>query len=265
MTNPAAPGTSGFSRWLPAAISGVLLLGCIAWTGLQTAAWLKLRREGNGLRATIPNLETLEAENIVLKKRQAASVESTRAAQDYEELLRLRAEITNLTSRAQEVAALQAEHKRLQAEMAAAIAKAGLQTEVDPFAESKEKAQRINCVSNLKQIGLALRMWSNDNKDVFPMNFLSASNEMNSPKILTCSGDSARQRANNWQEFNPASVSYEFLNPGGSDSDPSIFSIVLTRCPIHNNVGLSDGSVQQLSPQQRVERIDGKWRIVRNP
>jgi prepilin-type N-terminal cleavage/methylation domain-containing protein len=36
------------------------------------------------------------------------------------------------------------------------------------LAKAKAKAQRINCVSNIKQIGLAFRMWSNDNSEKFP-------------------------------------------------------------------------------------------------
>src|SRR5258705_9779337 len=36
------------------------------------------------------------------------------------------------------------------------------------LAKAKAKAQRINCVSNLKQIGLAMRMWSNDHGERFP-------------------------------------------------------------------------------------------------
>jgi len=36
------------------------------------------------------------------------------------------------------------------------------------LAKAKAKAQRSNCVSNLKQIGLAFRMWSNDRQERFP-------------------------------------------------------------------------------------------------
>src|SRR5215510_11296940 len=36
------------------------------------------------------------------------------------------------------------------------------------LAKAKAKAQRINCVSNLKQVGLAQRMWSNDHTERFP-------------------------------------------------------------------------------------------------
>jgi hypothetical protein len=210
----------------------------------------------------MPDLDELRAEQAASKTRLAASGQGELAAGEQEELSRLRDEVAQLSARAREVTALRAENTRLQAEMAAAVAKAGLEPEPDPFAEAQSRAKRINCVSNMKQIGLALRMWANDNKDVFPMDFLSASNEMNTPKILTCSGDSARVRANNWQEFNDSSVSYEYLSPGGNEMDPQV---VLTRCPIHNNVGLCDGSVQMLSTNQRIERVDGKWKIVYNP
>jgi prepilin-type N-terminal cleavage/methylation domain-containing protein len=36
------------------------------------------------------------------------------------------------------------------------------------LARAKQKAQRISCVNNLKQIGTAYRIWSNDNGDRFP-------------------------------------------------------------------------------------------------
>src|SRR5271167_2060370 len=36
------------------------------------------------------------------------------------------------------------------------------------LARAKQKAQRISCVNNLKQVGLAYRIWSNDNGDRFP-------------------------------------------------------------------------------------------------
>ena len=83
------------------------------------------------------------------------------------------------------------------------------------LAKAKARAQRINCVSNLKQVGLGFRMWSNDHAERFPWQedtqnegvrnmaggfaavdcYRAASNEMNSPKILVCPSDSEKSRA----------------------------------------------------------------------
>src|SRR3989440_11266402 len=37
------------------------------------------------------------------------------------------------------------------------------------LARAKARAQRINCVNNLKQIGLSFRTWALDNQDRYPM------------------------------------------------------------------------------------------------
>src|SRR5215510_12750618 len=37
------------------------------------------------------------------------------------------------------------------------------------LARAKARAQRINCVNNLKQIGVAFRTWALDNGDQYPM------------------------------------------------------------------------------------------------
>jgi len=93
------------------------------------------------------------------------------------------------------------------------------------LAKAKARAARINCVSNLKQVGLAFRIWSNDHTDRFPWvvpqndngvqdyptpnnwsawdAYRAASNELNSPKILVCNSDTGKTRSN------------VFLPPGG--------------------------------------------------
>src|SRR6187399_1482078 len=95
------------------------------------------------------------------------------------------------------------------------------------LAKAKARAQRINCVNNLKQVGLSFRQWALDNTDRYPMAVSQAdggsshqlvaesltangntsrgvfghyqvmSNELNSAKILMCPAefDSARQAA----------------------------------------------------------------------
>jgi len=106
------------------------------------------------------------------------------------------------------------------------------------LAKAKARAQRINCVSNLKQIGLAFRMWSGDHGEKFPWQetvanggmlptpppppgsaigtvvdaFRSASNELTSPKVLVCNGDAQKTRATSWDP----TLATGFGNPGGS-------------------------------------------------
>jgi prepilin-type N-terminal cleavage/methylation domain-containing protein len=98
------------------------------------------------------------------------------------------------------------------------------------LAAAKRRAQRINCVSNLKQVNLAFRIWEGDNNNLYPMSvstsaggaqettfstltkaypldgmtnvFCVMSNELSTPKVLICPADiSHNQAATNWGEL----------------------------------------------------------------
>ena len=95
-------------------------------------------------------------------------------------------------------------------------------------ARPKIREPGITCVSNLKQVGLAARMWSNDNGEKFPWqvststngtlelvngpsvspHFLAMSNELNSPRILACPADVKRAKVARWSEFDDKHLSY---------------------------------------------------------
>src|SRR5687767_12833751 len=97
------------------------------------------------------------------------------------------------------------------------------------LAKAKAKAQRIKCVSNLKNVGLAYRIFATDNGDRFPQSlstneggtseftpaspalgtglqlniwrqFAALSNELSTPKIVICPSDSGRTEAGNWAQ-----------------------------------------------------------------
>ena len=55
------------------------------------------------------------------------------------------------------------------------------------LAAAKRKAQRINCVSNLKQVGIAFRLWEGDNNDRYPMAISTLYNGAKE-KLYTSSG-----------------------------------------------------------------------------
>jgi prepilin-type N-terminal cleavage/methylation domain-containing protein len=107
------------------------------------------------------------------------------------------------------------------------------------LAAAKRKAQRINCISNIKQIGIAFRLWEGDNGDKYPMAvstlhngaqekiysaantsagagygltnvFTVMSNELSTPKILYCPSDNIRVATTNFTALknNNANMSY---------------------------------------------------------
>jgi len=112
------------------------------------------------------------------------------------------------------------------------------------LAKAKDKAQRIQCVNNMKIVGLGARIWANDHDDKFPPDIGAMSNELNSPKVLICPGDTSKTAAMNWSAFGPGNLSYEYLQPGYDEKSARPQTVVF-QCPIHGNVGLADGSVQQ--------------------
>jgi len=263
VTSGAEPDTNVvpfWRRWFPTLAFGVFFLGCFILLGVQTAQLLELRRENQSLRTATANLEQLRQDRAELEKLRLATQETERRQKEQEEVVKLRGEATRLRAAAQEVSVLRAENQRLQAERAAAAAQAGVVREEDPLAESKGKAQRVACINNIKQIGLAARMWANQHEDRLATNFVTMSKLLNSPKLLTCPGDDSRVGVSTWQDFDGSSVSYEMLSPGAPETDPNV---VYVRCPIHNNVGLCDGSAHQLDETRTVQQVDGKFKIVR--
>jgi hypothetical protein len=158
----------------------------------------------------------------------------------------------------------------------------------------RSEVQRTYCVRNLKQIGIAFRIWEGDHNDKYPMQvsvtnggamelvaggnvtacFLALSNKLITPEPLFCPADIRRFQATNFAtSFNRSNISY-FVNLDAVESYPQMFldgddnltvGGVRVRPGIFNlwtnatigwtkerhhgggNIGLADGSVQQLT------------------
>jgi hypothetical protein len=102
------------------------------------------------------------------------------------------------------------------------------------LASAKRKAQRINSVSNLKQVGLAARIFAGDNGDRLPLSFDEMKNELGTDKITYDTETGQR---------------YTYLG-GGMSLDSLKPESVLAYSPIvngHCEVLFVDGSVQQMT------------------
>jgi hypothetical protein len=134
--------------------------------------------------------------------------------------------------------------------------------------KAKERAQSINCINQLKQIGLAYKVWAIDHNDEFPFNvstnaggtlelaepdadgvdpnpqihLMVLSNELSTTKILVCPADQAHSIAMNFQALQAMNVSYRMRS--GTNVTEANPNEVLATCPIHNHTLRVDGSVE---------------------
>lgn len=243
-------GAGWFSRWWPALATCALAVAALVVYASQQS-------EINRLRAVITTLQQEAAVRAEAATAAAPREPSTVPMPDgAAELASLRVTKEQLATEIAALEAIRAENTRLKTETSAAL---GVSAEaLEQLANAKEKAQSIACINNLKQLGLAARIWATDNGDVLPPSFLAMTNEMGSPKILVCPADPSHQPAADWASFTMANTSYEFLAPSGSETEPQR---VVFRCPIHGHVCLADGSVQsslaKTHPEWFVQR-DGK-------
>ena len=224
-------------------------LGLNAWLWQQRTAQLAATETA---RAGVAEAEELRAENEMLKTQRTAKPAASDA--DAREVARLRNEVGQHRQQKAQADAQQARTAQELAQLRAQLtgAKENLETinkgteallkmAAEKGVEARQRAQAIACVNNLKQIGLAARIYAKDHGKVFPPNFVAMKDELGTPKILFCPAAPGGAQARTWEELNPTMISYQFQNPGGDESDPQK---LLTTCPIHGNYGLSDGSVQ---------------------
>lgn len=252
--------TSWWRRWVPALSFGLLFLGCLMVLGMQTLQVIDLRKQNETLQSATGKLEDLRRENAELQQSRSAG-QSASAKAELDELLKLRAEVEELRAQLPEFNRLIAENQRLRAERAASAGGGTVPVE-DPFAKAKEKANATTCISNLKQIGLAARMWSNDhNTGLLPLDWLMMKSELATPKLLTCPSDTGRKPAISWEQFDGSSVSYELPSATPNEAQPYI---VYSRCRVHGSIGLCDGSaIMKMNPAQ-LKQVDGNLILQKN-
>jgi len=111
-----------------------------------------------------------------------------------------------------------------------------------------QRSIRINCMNNLKQIGIAYRIWANDNGDLWPSqqtisnggwadlltnanqgpscwtNYAIMQNELGqSPKLVVCPCEERQPASSFTNQFNNLNVSY-FVGVSANDLNPQAFA-----------------------------------------
>jgi type II secretory pathway pseudopilin PulG len=149
---------------------------------------------------------------------------------------------------------------------------------------------RIKCVNNLKNVGLAFRIFATDHGDLFPAEvmltngiamksmdalrvYLTLTNELSTPKILSCPADQNRNQAESFTNVLLKNISYfvslsagaalpegflagdRNLQTNGVQVPTGIFRLTeamplswtMEMHHVEGNIAMGDGSVQQFS------------------
>lgn len=114
------------------------------------------------------------------------------------------------------------------------------------LSKAKGRALRISCVNNLRQTGLAFRMWADDNDGRFPWrqsvanggsmgeieawkSFSVIRSEISTPRVFRCPSDGERDRAYDWsttpgngfEAMKNTALSY-FVGTDSDESHPGV-------------------------------------------
>lgn len=243
-----------WQRWWPALAPAAASVALTAWAMVQ-------QQEIATLQDTVKRLQHIiqAATNQLPVKVEAATSGVESSQNEAAELERLRQRVATLQGEIGQLEAVQLANAKLR-EQVAATSPSLSQTELDAMNEAQAQAMRIKCINNLKQVGLAVRIYMGDHNEVSPPDFLTMSNELNTPKILFCPAHTNLAPVKTWAEFATTTSSYQYLVAGAAHADTEPQRI-MTYCATHNIFGLCDGSVQDCSRRRYedcvVER-DGK-------
>jgi prepilin-type N-terminal cleavage/methylation domain-containing protein len=148
------------------------------------------------------------------------------------------------------------------------------------LSRAKAKAQRTTCVNNQKQIGLAMRLWSDNNEGKFPwkvdqtagggrpngsgnasvnLQFSIVSNELASTRILLCPSDVRRDPATNFATLSLTNISYAVCNEA-DEKRPRVILVTDRNLTGFDFTGLPDNINCFILTSASTGAASAKWR-----
>jgi hypothetical protein len=206
------------------------------------------------------------------------------SAANAQEAAELRTRMEKLEFR---VGALETENNRLKAQIAELQARlanvaASNMGRGSSGAAASASSETVRCVNQMKNIGLAFRIFAVDHNDRFPFHapaaeggskesvsldangfdrnparhFMTISNELAMPKLLVCPSDTSKRPATAFSSLQNANVTYLVrTGPEVTENNPQA---VLLKCPIHSHVALCDSTVVKQDQTGAVNRAEGR-------
>jgi hypothetical protein len=137
------------------------------------------------------------------------------------------------------------------------------------LSKTQHHSERVSCENNLRQIGLALKVWALEHNDQYPFNvstnsggtlelcargpdgfdnnaishFLTIREDLGTPQLLVCPNDRSKHAARDFNSLSADNVSYR-LRTGTNITDDNPQEI-LAVCPVHGNELFCDGNVRK--------------------
>ncbi len=121
------------------------------------------------------------------------------------------------------------------------------------------RATSLRCVTNLKNVSLAVRLYATDWNDTNPPSLLVLSNDyLPDARMLVCPSDASRPAATNWTSVTSDQVTYLYF-VGNTMDDAANQGHPMLLCPVHHHVVLGDGTVVPPGPGGIEPRTQSNW------
>ena len=260
--NHSTPGWLWLRRWIPVAVC--LAIGACVFV-VQAGATIKLRREIQAASPAVENLDQLRQSNAHYKRMLRENGELEKLREEYLEAVALRDEIAQLRIQFDEVKRLHGENANLRMQLPALAAKDDPAEVSSLIEKAKMTATRVQCLNNLKRIGLAMHVWASKHNNEFPASWNEIREELQASHIVICPGDEDRKQ---YLELEVSHIqqdmsSYKLYLPG--NQQPGIDPMqIIAQCMVHGSFCLGDGSAHQDLGNGRVVMINGRLTYVRS-